>query len=208
MADDGTCRLPMVSSGMAGDLYEAERMAGTDAADTPLQQAASAVPVSRPAGHRLGPIVKLAAVSHPLWGRCYAAALAAMAGGVLLVAFSLSPGDQHMGTHRQLGLPPCGFVIMTGFPCPTCGMTTAFAFMTRGRVIEAFRAQAAGALLALATAAVAVMGAVCAVTGRYATLNWYRVNAARLIWTGTLVFVAAWAAKIALGLLDGTLPVQ
>ena len=34
-----------------------------------------------------------------------------------------------MGTHQQLGLPPCNFVTLTGYPCPACGMTTSFALL-------------------------------------------------------------------------------
>src|SRR5205085_6174191 len=39
-----------------------------------------------------------------------------------------------MGTHRQLGLPPCNFQRLTGLPCPSCGMTTSFALLVRGDV--------------------------------------------------------------------------
>ncbi|MGE3821953.1 MAG: DUF2752 domain-containing protein, partial [Isosphaeraceae bacterium] len=49
---------------------------------------------------------------------------------VLVVAFAvaswLEPDPSGFGTHRQLGLPPCHFAWVTGKPCPTCGMTTAF----------------------------------------------------------------------------------
>ena len=37
-----------------------------------------------------------------------------------------------MGTHTQLGMLPCNFVILTGRPCPSCGMTTSFALLVRG----------------------------------------------------------------------------
>ena len=138
-----------------------------------------AVGMSEPAFQRLGPIAIIASVSHPLWGRCYAAVIAAMAWGILLVAFSLSASERGLGTHRQLGLPPCGFAVMTGFPCPTCGMTTAFAHMAHGRPLKAMRCQPAGGFLALGTLVAALACSVCVVAGRYPTLNWYRVNATR-----------------------------
>jgi len=87
-------------------------------------------------------------------------------------------------------------------------MTTAFAFMVRGHPLAALRAQPMGALLAVATFAVCLVAGITVVTGRYPAPNWYRVNPTRLVWWGALAFILAWAATIALGLLDGTLPVQ
>ncbi len=72
----------------------------------------------------MGPVVVRVRVDNPVWGRLYAGGLALAAVVILVVAARLAPSDRHLGTHRQLGLPPCGFVAMTGFPCPTCGMTT------------------------------------------------------------------------------------
>lgn len=164
--------------------------------------------MARPAGHRLGPLVVMARLDAPFWGRVYAAGVAAVAVALLIVAARLTPNDRHMGTHRQLGLPPCGFVAMTGLPCPTCGMTTAFACVTRGHLRAALRAQVAGTFLAIGTAIAGVAAGFCLVTGRYPTLNWYRVDAARLVYWLALMLVGAWGLSIALGLLDGSLPVR
>ena len=54
-----------------------------------------------------------------------------------------------MATHTQLGMPPCNFVILTGKPCPSCGMTTSFALLVRGDVVASLRANWAGTLLAV-----------------------------------------------------------
>lgn len=53
-------------------------------------------------------------------------------------------------THQQLGLPPCTFYGVTGLACPSCGMTTSFALLVRGDLVNAFRANSVGLLLALA----------------------------------------------------------
>jgi Protein of unknown function (DUF2752) len=82
--------------------------------------------------------------------------LLAMAAGWLLVfgvAFWLNPYDaegqpRRLETHLQLGLPPCTFRILTGVPCPSCGMTTSFALLVRGDVANSMRANAVGTLLA------------------------------------------------------------
>jgi hypothetical protein len=74
-------------------------------------------------------------------------------GAVFGVAFWLDPYDsdgtaRRLATHRQLGLPPCSFLRVTGLPCPTCGMTTSFALLVRGDVANSLRANAVGTLLA------------------------------------------------------------
>jgi len=52
---------------------------------------------------------------------------------VLAVALAIEPDVRGYGTHTQLGLPPCGFLLLTGSPCPGCGLTTAFAHGIRGQ---------------------------------------------------------------------------
>ncbi|MCR4410847.1 MAG: DUF2752 domain-containing protein [Thermoguttaceae bacterium] len=83
----------------------------------------------------------------------------------LVVARLLEPDPRGRGTHEQLGLPPCSSVALLGVPCPTCGMTTAWAHSVRGHMVEAFRASAAGTLLAaldLAAALWLLASALCA----------------------------------------------
>lgn len=67
---------------------------------------------------------------------------------VILVARTLRPDPRGFGTHTQLGLAPCTFATITGRRCPTCGMTTSFAWFTRGRFDRSWQANPAGSLLA------------------------------------------------------------
>lgn len=67
---------------------------------------------------------------------------------VFVTAIVLNPDPSGMGTHQQLGLPPCTFLKATGLVCPQCGLTTSFALLVRGRTGEAFRANPAGPVLA------------------------------------------------------------
>jgi Protein of unknown function (DUF2752) len=75
--------------------------------------------------------------------------VAAGLAGLLGLARTLVPDPRGFGTHLQLGLQPCTFVTMTGRLCPTCGMTTAFAWVTRGRVDRSWGANPAGCIFAL-----------------------------------------------------------
>lgn len=97
--------------------------------------------------------------------RCALFAAALGLGGLLALASRLEPDPRGFGTHEQLGLQPCAFAVLTGRLCPTCGMTTSFAWIARGRPREAWRVNPAGCLLALASAPCAVWLVVAAVRG-------------------------------------------
>lgn len=86
--------------------------------------------------------------------RVFAALVALLAAAPLLVAVFLTPNPAGHGTHTQLGLPPCGWVLAFGKPCPTCGMTTAFTHMAHGRPDLAFITQPAGAFLSVLAASI------------------------------------------------------
>ena len=64
----------------------------------------------------------------------------------LVVARCLTPDANGFGTHRQLGLRECGFAKWLGVPCPSCGMTTAWAHLTRGQWIRAAECNLGGLL--------------------------------------------------------------
>ena len=81
------------------------------------------------------------------------AALAVVLAGALGLARRLEPDPRGFGTHEQLGLAPCAFAGWTGVSCPSCGMTTAFAWSVRGRPGLAWRANPTGSLLAPTCAA-------------------------------------------------------
>jgi hypothetical protein len=71
---------------------------------------------------------------------------------LLLAAATLAPDPRGHGTHEQLGLPPCTYYLVFGRPCPSCGMTTAWAWLAHGQPAEAFRVNAGGTLLAIVAA--------------------------------------------------------
>lgn len=126
---------------------------------------------------------------------------------VLATAAWLEPAPEGMGTHQQLGLPSCSLVITSGLPCPTCGMTTAFAHCMRGQFISAFLAQPAGLVLWIGTVFICGYGAYVAYCGQSIWVNWDRIAAKIMLGLGILL-ILGWGFKIGLGLLTGELPMK
>jgi hypothetical protein len=140
--------------------------------------------------------------------RLWAGAVACACAAILAVAASLRPNACGFGTHQQLGFAPCGMILLTGYPCPTCGMTTAFAHTVRGRVGQALWAQPSGCLLALATMATLVASLATAATGRSPAVRWPVITPYRLVTLLVVVLLGGWVFKIAAGIASGTLPVH
>ncbi len=115
----------------------------------------------------------------------------------LAVAASLHADAAGLGTHQQFGLPPCSFQGTTGTPCPSCGMTTAFAHAAHGELGAAWATQPAGTLLALLVAAAVWVGGWVAWSGADVKpwlrpwLGW------RLAAAVGLVLAGSWLYKIA-----------
>lgn len=90
---------------------------------------------------------------------------------VLVTAACLRPYDADgnpysMGTHQQLGLQPCNMVILSGKPCPACGMTTSFALLVHGDVSNSLKANWVGTLFCAAIVVLTPWAAVSAYRGR------------------------------------------
>ncbi len=59
-------------------------------------------------------------------------------------ALMLEPSKSGHGTHTQLGLPPCGSVVLFHRPCPGCGLTTSITSTLHGQLLYAFKANIFG----------------------------------------------------------------
>ena len=130
--------------------------------------------------------------------------MAAVVGLALLcpmaTAFFLVPDSRGHGTHEQLGLPPCTLVVLFGIRCPTCGSTTAFVHLARGRVIEAFAVNVAATLLALLLVPTGIWVCLSAIRGRWLVTAPSGVVAA-LIAVGFLVIATVdWAYRLLVGI--------
>jgi hypothetical protein len=127
--------------------------------------------------------------------RLVAGAVALTALGVLLAAAVVQPSPEGHGSHTQLGLPPCGWAMVSGTPCPTCGMTTAFAHAVRGELGAALICQPMGLLLAVGAAAAFWAGLHIAITGSEVWRVYSRLLTPRMLWIAAALTAAAWIYK-------------
>lgn len=131
--------------------------------------------------------------------RLFSLAALAPSLALLVVAARLEPDPAGMGTHRQLGLGPCTFLTLTGWPCPTCGMTTCFSLAAHGRFLDAFLNQPFGLVLFVVDLAVVVVALLelAAPRGR-----WRRIWAWLMEREGTVALLlllgmgVGWAVKL------------
>lgn len=125
---------------------------------------------------------------------------------VLAAGWSLRPNASGLGTAGQLGVPACSAIVNTGWPCPSCGMTTSVSAAVQGDVSASLRAQPFGLVLAAAAAGLAAAGLVQAFTARdvLARLRfgwWWLAGAVG----GMLV---GWGILLAVGAANGRWPIQ
>ncbi len=115
---------------------------------------------------------------------------------LLGVARYLTPSPAGFGTHQQLGLPPCTTVVLWNVPCPTCGMTTSWAWVARGNLIEAGRANLGGLMLALI--AIGFLPASCYffIFGRSTPGHWFSQLLAISLVTACCVTLIQWMGRV------------
>jgi len=152
--------------------------------------------------HPLGPRFYRLESPNPRAAEAWALLVVVLCGAALGLAGVLSPDTRGFGTHSTLGLPECGLMLTTGYPCPTCGMTTAFAFGVRGRWLTAIRIQPVGWLLCVATMATAGLALSVLISGKAWHVNWYRISPTRLVLAVVGLLLAGWVYKIVAVVLD------
>ncbi len=113
---------------------------------------------------------------------------------ILVVAKLLSPDPSGYGTHEHLFLLPCMFKMLTGLPCPFCGMTTAFAYLAEGAVGPALVAHILGPVAYLATWAILVAGIIGVARDRRPLPQWMFSQ-----WAGRtmlLILLGGWVVNL------------
>ncbi len=116
---------------------------------------------------------------------------------VVITAAMLTPSASGHGTHTQLGLPPCGFLVFTGYPCPGCGLTTAFAHMVRLQVLGAWYANPFGIVLFTVTALTIPLSAVGFVRGWGVVATLDRLHAEKIAIGLSVLSLLVWVVRVA-----------
>lgn len=115
------------------------------------------------------------------------------------IAAVLHPRAQGLGTHQQLGLPPCTVRVLFGQPCPSCGMTTSWANLVRGNVSDALRANIGGTLLGVLAMAGIPYLTISAARGRW----WgFEPSAVIVTWLSAAIVsvtLIQWGLRLAAG---------
>jgi hypothetical protein len=117
--------------------------------------------------------------------------------GMLAVGLWLTPSEQGVETHRQLGLPPCGFYFATGLPCPTCGCTTSVSHFAHGHLLASFLTQPFGFLVALVATLLTPLSVFGMATGRWIgpSVFWLSWHWRTWVYGGLAYLVLAWGYK-------------
>lgn len=124
-------------------------------------------------------------------------ALGLASSACLIAARLLQPSSRGVGTHEQLGLPPCVFLHLTGTPCPSCGLTTSFAHAARLNVYEAFIVQPFGLIIFCLTA----LGVPLSFYLIYSRTPWakliYSARSNQALYALIALYLLSWLYKIA-----------
>ncbi len=143
-------------------------------------------------GHLLGPGSR-----HVVVERVVAAIVATACLTLLGVAAWLQPSPTGVGTHTQLfPLQSCAWIEYADMPCPTCGMTTAFAHAADGHFIRSFITQPMGCVLAIATAMAFWVSLYITFTGSPIWRVFQSMWRPSVVWIMAILILAAWGYKI------------
>ena len=139
--------------------------------------------------------------------RGFLVAMAASMALVFYLATRVQPYDAdgtplRMASHKSLGMPACRFQEMTGLPCPSCGMTTSFALLVRGDVVNSLRANWVGTGLAVFCMLFIPWSLLSVVRGRYLWVRNVEVVLGFLVGAFTVLMLGRWGIVLLLRAID------
>jgi len=117
--------------------------------------------------------------------------------GTIALSLWLRPDDRLYGTHEQLGFPPCASRVLLGIPCPSCGLTTSFAFMSHGHPVRAFQAHYLGPFLYVGMLAYLAFLMVCLIRGQRIRMRWPGWVPYSLVFGGLVIYLLCWVIRVA-----------
>ncbi len=121
-----------------------------------------------------------------------------VAAAMFSVGLYLTPSPSGMGSHQQLGLPPCGWLTTLGFPCPTCGCTTAVSNFAHGHILRSFLTQPFGFAVGLLAALLLPLTFMGMITGRWIgpSMFWLGWHWKTWVILTLVILVGGWIYKI------------
>lgn len=124
-------------------------------------------------------------------------AVAGLAIALLLIARLLRPSAEGVGTHQQLGLPPCAFLHFTGLPCPSCGLTTSVSHAAHFHFYESLFTQPFGFVIFILVS----LSVPLSIYAIYRRIPWSKLASFRgrkaALYLMIVVFLLSWLYKIA-----------
>jgi hypothetical protein len=120
----------------------------------------------------------------------------AVALGLAVAGLVLTPDGRGVGTHEQLGLPPCATMALWGIPCPGCGVTTSVALASHGCLLASLANQPFGFAVWLAAVAFVAWSWVQHLRGRDLWVAVQAWNAGRWIAAAFVLAGGAWVYKL------------
>ena len=121
-------------------------------------------------------------------------------------AATLTPNAKGYGTAEAF-LPACSALTNSGYPCPSCGMTTSMSATMRGQVVLAWRAHPFGLVLMVIVVLVAVISAIECVLGRRLSERIYRIRWWVYLLIATGGMIGGWIYILWAGLKSGQWPI-
>lgn len=119
---------------------------------------------------------------------------------LVLVLFGSLWGLQKAGFDFGRLFNPCGFKQRTGYPCPSCGMTTSVLAFARGEVLTAFYVQPAAALVCSLLVLTAFLALPTAALGVYFRAFDRALAEMKIVHIGVgliVILAAGWAVTLA-----------
>ena len=110
----------------------------------------------------------------------------------------LTPSPDGFGKRSGLfGMPPCGFYALTGYPCPTCGCTTAVSHFAHGHILTSLLTQPFGFTVAAVALLAGSLSLVGLITGKWIGPSMFKLQWYWRVWVfgsiGMLIF--GWVYK-------------
>ncbi len=115
---------------------------------------------------------------------------------LLRVGFLTHPDARGVGTHEQLGMPPCSWPILYDMPCPTCGVTTATSYLLHLHPVRAFLTQPFGMLLALSSILTVIASLGHLIRGESLLFRLSKWNWGWILLAWTLLLLLSWWWKV------------